>query len=236
VVDIFDEVDQDLRAERARRMFGRYGWLLAVIVVLLVGGVSAWQVWQTRQQSRDEAAAAKMLAAMRLAEPIRPGAADGPARDAATRAFEDVAASSPEGYRTLARLRIAALRDGAGDEAGALAEWDEVANDAAAPALLRGLADLLWARRQVDSGDPAAVEARLRPLMDQSSAWRPLAAESLALLDMRIGKDDAARDELRRLAADPVASPGVRSRANGLLSRLGADPAQDSAAESAAAE
>lgn len=235
MVDIFDEVDEDLRAERARRLFGRYGWLIAVAAVLVVGGVAAWQVWQTRRAGQNEAVAARMLAAMRQADPIRPGG-DGKARSEAVAAFEDVANGSPEGYRTLARLRIAGLRNDAGDTAGARAEWDQVAGDASADPLMRDLANLLWARQQVDAGDAPAVEARLKPLTDPQNAWRSLAAETQALLDVRLGRADAARNELRRLANDPGAPPNVRSRASGLLAQMGdpsapADLATDAAAE-----
>ena len=72
--------------------------------------------------------------------------------------------SAPEGYRTLARLREAALKADAGDLPGALALWDQVAADASADPLLRDLASLLWAEHQIDSGDPALLEARLKAL------------------------------------------------------------------------
>ncbi len=45
--DIFDEVDEDLRADRARKLLQKYGGLLvgaAVLVVIGVGGFKAWQL------------------------------------------------------------------------------------------------------------------------------------------------------------------------------------------------
>ena len=46
MADIFDEVNEDLRAERAKQFALRYGWLAALLAALLVGGVGAWQGWR----------------------------------------------------------------------------------------------------------------------------------------------------------------------------------------------
>jgi hypothetical protein len=65
------------------------------------------------------------------------------------------------------------------------------------------------------------IEARLMPLATPDNPWRPLAQEQLALLDLRLGKVDQAKEALRSLAQDPIASEGIRGRSSGLLARLG---------------
>jgi hypothetical protein len=45
VVDIFDEVSDDLRTERAARLFRRYGLLVLAAAVLVLLGVAAQQGW-----------------------------------------------------------------------------------------------------------------------------------------------------------------------------------------------
>jgi hypothetical protein len=87
--------------------------------------------------------------------------------------------------------------------------------------LLRDLASLLWAQHQLDQGDPALLEARLKPLAAPGNPWHTLADEQLALLDLRLGKRDQARATFQRLATDTTAPSGVRGRASGLLTRLG---------------
>jgi hypothetical protein len=142
-------------------------------------------------------------------------------RKAAIAAFEQVAATAPDGYRTLARLRAAALEADAGDLAGAAALYDQVAGDSSADKLIRDLASLLWAQRQLDTADPARLEARLKLLAEPDNAWRALASEDLALLDLRQGHTDAAKVTLRRLAGDLSLPQDLRGRASLLLSRLG---------------
>ena len=221
MADIFDEIKEDLRAERAQALLRRYGVLLAAVVVVLILAVGGWQAWRWRSQQQANQAADAFLTAMQ--KTAGPPAAEGltPPRKEALQDFARLANQAPEGYETLARLQEAGLHANAGDLPVALAEWNQVSADPAADPLLRGLADLLWAQHQVDQGDPAAVETRLAPLTALGAPWRALALESQALLAIRTGDVAKARGILKGLAADPTAPPGVQARAGGLLSRLG---------------
>jgi hypothetical protein len=220
VVDIFDEVNEDLRAERAQRLLKQYGgWLLAAALVV-IGAAAGWQGWQWWRAKQDMAAGTAFVAAMSTAQVAGP-MADAASRQAGIQAFDKVAASAPEGYRTLARLRAAALMADAGNLNGAAALYDQVAADSSADPLLRDLANLLWAQRMLDTGDPALLRARLKALAEPTSPWHALASEQLALLDLRQGQTDAAKTTLRQLAGDPTLPQDLRGRASGLLNRLG---------------
>ena len=220
VVDIFDEVDEELRAERAQQLLKRYGGLIVAGMVLIVGAVVGWQGWSWYEARQDRAAAAQYLIAMNIANATAAGSSEA-SRTAAIATFSKLATALPKGYATLARLREAALKADAGDLQGATELWDQVAGDSSADPLLRDLASLLWAQHQIDTGDPSLLQARLKALAAPENPWHALAEEQLALLDLRLGKTDQARTSLRRLAQDATAPNGVRGRASGLLSRLG---------------
>lgn len=221
MVDIFDEVDEELRAERAQRLLKRYAGVIIACALLIVGVAAGWQAWRWYQTRQDQAAAAEYLTAMNLAEDPA-GVSDAARNGAAIAVLDKLESSAPEGYRTLARLRAAAAKAALGDVPGALALWDQVAADTSADPLLRDLASLMWAEHQIDSGDPSLLQARLTELAKAGNAWHALAEEQLALVSMRLGKPDEAKAILRRLAQDTTAPNGVRGRANTLLSRLGA--------------
>lgn len=220
MADIFDEVSEDLRAERAKRFARRYGAWLVLAAVLVVAGVGGWQAWQWREQRQRAEVAAAYLGALRQ---IGAGT-QAPGRAAAAETLDRLAREAPEGYRTLARLRGAALKAEAGDNAGALGLWDQVASDPAADRILRDLAALLAVQHRLDGADPADLEARLQPLQAPDNPWRVLALETGAWLAVRAGRDEQARDTLKRLAEDAAAPDGVRARATALLSRLGETP------------
>jgi hypothetical protein len=219
VTDIFDELNEDLRAEKARALATRYGIFGVAALVLVLAGVGAWQGWRWYQDREATRAALPYLAAMTQADALPPGPT--PQRTIAADAFANVAATAPAGYRTLARLREAALLADSGNLPGALALYDAVAQDGAVDQILRDLATLLWAQHQIDQGDPAAIASRLKTIEGAGNPWRSLALEADALLALRRDDKDAAMTLLRALSTDTTAADGVRGRASGLLTLLG---------------
>lgn len=205
--DIFQEVQEDLRAERARRFWQRWGIVFAAVALLVAGGVGAWQGWRWYERRQAEAASLAFAEAQRAVE------AENPDFAAAGRRFAELAAHSPPGYRVLARLRAAALLAEAGERQAALALWDEVARDPAADPLWRDLASLMWALHGVATEDPAALAARLVPLAAPGAPWRASAREVQALLALRRGDRADARRIFRALAEDVEAPEGIRNRA-----------------------
>lgn len=221
MVDIFDEVEEELRAERAQQLLKRYGGLIIAAVIAIIGAAAGWQGWRWYEARKDAAAAVEYLTAMNLANASSAAGTSSTNRAAATAAFASIAASAPDGYATLGRLREAALKADANDLQGAAALWDQVAADQSADPLLRDLAVLLWAQHLLDKADPGALQARLKPLAEPDNPWRTLAQEQLALLDLRLGKRDEAKTALTHLAQDITAPSGVRARATALVGRLG---------------
>ena len=218
VADIFDELNEDLRAERARALVRRYGALAAVAAVVLIAGVGGWRGWEWWQGRQSQALAGPYLAASGV---LTPGAAPGRATDAD--AFARIAKDAPAGYRTLAQLQEAALRWNAGDTAAALALWNQVGTDGE-DVLLRDLGNLLWAQHSTDKGDPAAIAAHTAKLETANNVWRPLAQEVDALVALRLDDKATAIRLLRGLQTDPAAADGVRLRASELLVVLAAPP------------
>lgn len=215
--DIFDEVSEDLRAERAQQVLKKYGGMMVAAAVMVLVATAAFQGWRWYQARETARIADIYIAALRAAD--QPPGAE---RDAARTQLDQVVAEGDSGYRSLARLREAALKADAGDLAGGLAMFNQVATDRAADPILRDLATLYWVTRQIDSGDPGLLLARIGPLAAPDHPLRALAAEAQALLAIRQDKPDTARDILKRLAQDVTAPDGVRGRANGLLAQLGA--------------
>jgi hypothetical protein len=221
VVDIFDEVEEELRAERAQQMLKRYGGLIIAGAVLIVGAAGGWEGWRWYEARQDATAAVEYLTAMNMADAATAAGTSAASRAIAMATFANVAASAPKGYATLARLREAALKADAGDLQAAAGLWDQVAADQSVDPLLRDLAVLTWAQHLLDKAGPGTLQARLKPLAEPANPWHSLAQEQLALLDLRLGKRDQAKAALTQLAQDITAPNGLRSRAAALVGRLG---------------
>jgi hypothetical protein len=211
--DIFDEVKEDLRAERAHRLWARYGGLFGGVALLAVVAVGGWQGWHWYQQRQAGQVAQTFLEVHRAAE------APGADLKAAGDRFAAIAQDAPEGYQILARLRAAALKAETGDRDAALALWDQVAGDSRAPQLYRDLASLMWALHGLDTQDTAALDSRLAPLA--GGAWSASARELQALVAIRRGQPAEAKKNLEALAADVTAPQGVRDRAGRVAAGLG---------------
>jgi hypothetical protein len=222
VPDIFDEVNEDLRAERARQLASKYGVLVAAALVLTLIATGAY-VWRQQQQSQQaDIAAAKFIAAQKAADvhlPAKPS-------PATLTEFASLADTGPEGYRVLARLQLAALEWNQGKTAPAVADWAAVSNDAGAPQVLRDLATLSSVQHQIDTGDAQALKTQLQPILSGASAWKALAEQALAMLEIRLGHVDAARSIIKSLVADPAVTEGVRQMAADLLLTLGDAPSK----------
>ena len=96
--DIFDEVEEDLRADRARALLARYGILIVAAALLVIAGAGGWEAWRWHETQMNEQAAIAYIAAMREADALPGGGRTQPAkRDAAEQAFAKVVATSPDG-------------------------------------------------------------------------------------------------------------------------------------------
>jgi len=218
VVDIFDEVDEDLRAERMARFARRYAIGFMVLAVLLILGVAGWQIWLWQRNQADARAATAFIAVLDKAGE-RGSAAE---RQALARDFGAVAASAPSGYATLARLNQASLLADAGQLGQAETIWDGLMEDGSLNPVLRQVATLGWAAHEIDTAEPSLIQARLEPLSAEGNPWRPIALQYLALLDLRLGHRAEAARTLQALADDSSTPDDMRRMANGLAQALGA--------------
>jgi len=209
VADIFREVDEDVRREHYAKLWKKYGHFViaaAVVLVAAVGGFKAWQAWdlQLRQERSDRYAAAMAL------EPS----------DRRQAALAELAEPSGGSYGLLAAMEQARLLAEAGDTSGAVAIWDQVAASKQAGPAYQGAATVLSVLHQIDGGDLGALDARLEPLKDSTSVYRPLALELSAAIALARGDKELARSRYGELSEDAGVSAQQRSRARQVLDAL----------------
>lgn len=211
MADIFREVEEDLRRDNLAKLWRRYGMWIVGAAVAIVVATAAFVGWRQYQDSRRMEIARQYVAAADLL-----GRSD---REGALRAFAALSGAGG-GYGVLARLRQAELLAEGGDAAGATAAYEAIAADGSVDRPYRDLAVILLALHEVDSGDPAALIARLEPLTAAGNPWRYSALELTGLLARRVGETARAREIFAGLADDAQAPLGVRERATQLLASL----------------
>lgn len=225
---IFREVEEELRSERMRNLWRRFGPYVigaAVGVVLVVAVNEGYRWWQNSNASRSSD---QLYSALELA-----GKGDVAGAEAQ---LDQLAETGSGAYPTLARFKKAALlaKEGKTDEA--VAAYDQLAGTES-NRRLRELAQALAGYLLVDSGDVAAVEERVGTLMGETGALRNAAREAIGLTKYKAGDLDGARASLEAILADPMANDDLRGRIQVYLAQLiaeGAMTPQERAAANAA--
>ena len=85
----------------------------------------------------------------------------------------------------------------------------------------RDLAVILAGYLDLDTADPAELEARMAPLTADNSPWHYSAIELTAFIAVRTEDLQRARDIFTKLSEDAAAPAGVRSRARDMLAIIG---------------
>lgn len=212
MTDLFREVDEAIRQDRAKALWDKYGALFIGVAVALVLATAAYVLWQNHQASRNQELTTALAAALGTAQ-----------RDpqAGAAALAALAGRAQGGQAMLAQFYEAGLRAQQGDRETAALIYRQMAGNAALDRAWRDLALLLAVLHEADRGDPAALSAELQPLTADDQPWRYTARELTALLALRQGDPTRARELLRALSQDVETPTGVRNRAAELTALLG---------------
>ena len=132
---LFQEIDDELRHDRAHKLWQAYGQYMVGAVLALVIGVAGYQGWQKYQLSSRLADSRKFTAATELAETKN--------LDAAFKAFAELSDSGGEGYQLLARFIQARLLAEQGEANSAATAFRVLADDPSVAPIYRGLAVVL---------------------------------------------------------------------------------------------
>lgn len=215
---IFSEVDEELRSERMRnlwRRFAPYVFGAAFAIVLLVAANEGWSWWNESNAARSSD---QFYTALDLADE---GDVSG-AQDALNTLITE---GSGE-YPILAKFRQAALLIEDSKPEEAVAAYDALATSLSNQRL-RDLALVFAAGALVDSGDVAAVNARIVGLIAPDNSLRNTAREALGLTQYAAGELDAARVTFEQILADPTGGADALGRVQIYVSQLISEGAVD---------
>jgi hypothetical protein len=213
VADIFQEVDEDVRRDKAMVLWRKYGSYLIIACVAIVVGTAGRVGWREYKSAQQAEESGRYVLAARMLE-------KGDSAGAIT-SFESLAADANTGYGAIARFQAAAARVKTGDKDGGLADYDRIAGDDGMDPIFRDLARLQAVMLLIDDGAADDLNQRLAPLLADGSPWRYSALELQASLVLREGDTAGARAAFKALSDDAAAPAGMRNRAAQMLAALG---------------
>lgn len=214
-----EEVTEEVRRDRLYGYLRRYGWIAALLIVLIVAGAGFNEYRRAQAEAKAQALGDAMLAA--LAEN------DDAERATALGAIE---AESPEGKAILAFL-TAGIQAEAGNGAQAADIIASVADTADLPLIYRQVASFKSLIVQSDTLDVETRRAGFEALAVPGVSLRVFAEEQLALLDIQANNSNAAIERFRMIIEDAESTPGLQRRALQAIVALGGSAALDNMAE-----
>ena len=213
MTDIFNEVDDDLRRDRAEKLWKRYGNHVIAVAAAIVVATAAWVWWTDHQRKQAAADGERFFEAMRKAT-----AGD---QDGAAAALTTLSRDGKSGFAPLALMYEAGLKARKGDAAAAAAIYRAVAGDANVDAELRDAASVLGALVTVETTSTAETDAALARVSAGTSPWRFTAIEIGAMAAIKAGNGARAKELYAKIADDPAAPSSLRARAAEMLQAIG---------------
>jgi hypothetical protein len=214
VSDIFGEVDEEVRRERLKRLWDRYGLVVIGLAVLLVAAVAGYRIYESMEAKKAATAGAAFESAVALET-------DGK-HDEAEAAFAKLATEGTGSYRVLAKLRAASEIARRDPKAG-IAAYGALADDGTLTQTQRDYAGLRAGLIAVDTASYDEVRNRLEPLTAAARPFRHSARSVLALAAWK-AKDTAAMQRwIEQITTDPESPSGIRGQAEMLSALTPAD-------------
>lgn len=211
MADIFNEIDEELRQEKLKKFWDRWGVLILAGAVAVVVAVAGWRVWD---HYRLKAAEAQGDAYVAASERARTGDLAGAEADLLA-----LAKTASGGYPVLAGMRAAGARAEEGKITEAIAAFDAIAARSDTPARFAEMARIRAAYLAVDVEDRAAVEARATPLAVAGAPWRAAAREVLVLAAWKADDFAAVATRIAEIESDAESPRDLLERV-GVLSAL----------------
>ena len=211
MVDVFEQVEEELRSDRYKRLARTWlpvvGGVLALALIVALG----WWGWQSYQTGRAEKASVAYDRGLEALQANNPTGADA--------AFAEAVEAGNGAYKALALMQRGGVAVATNRIPQAIAFFDEAAEASSDP-ILADPARLKAAWLVMDTGSLEDIEARLTPLTEEGRPLRPLAQEALGLARIQHGKPAEARDIFVQLTLGQDVPDSVRQKAQAAIDAI----------------
>jgi hypothetical protein len=179
VVDFFEEVEEDLRGQRLRKIIRYAPWAGGVVGAVFLGwlGYAGFNFYADKAVSQASISYADGLKALDTGD-----------KAAADRAFAKAEKPLAPTYKALALMQQAGIAASQNRNPDAIKDLDAAAKAAGGNRVLADLANLQAAYRLMDTAPFSEVEARLKPLAEPGRPFQASATEALGMAQLKAGR------------------------------------------------
>ncbi len=205
--DIFQEIDEDLRQDKAARLWKAYGKYLVALAIFIILAIAGYRFIEHRnEENREQASELYELAS----EADRAGD-----KKAAIELFSDERFDGTMGYAIISKFRKANLAKSNNDLEGMAIVLKEIVTNEEIPLYLRDLA-----RLKLIASDRDNYISQLDALIEGSGPWKFLALELKGGIELEGGDLKEARSIFKELIEEADTPNNMRRRASEILKAL----------------
>lgn len=209
---LFQEINEELKQEKMRNFWKKYGILATVVVIAALTfavsfeSIKAWQNKKAQTWSDAYAYAYNLQVQGKYDESIA--------------VFKDIEQQNGGIYRDIAQMQIAnvLLEQAKNDEA--LTVLTALVNNPDANASIQNMAVFKLASYKLDNAPREEVEALLNRLIDDNGSWVNVAKEMKAMLEIREGNLSQALEIYNDILNNNELSDALKSRVQDMISVL----------------
>lgn len=206
------EIADDVKNDELKSLWNKYGLLIILVVALALTAAVSFETFKNWVNRRNQEISNAYAVAISLQNQGR--------LDESLNILQNITERTSGIYQDIAKLQIANIyfEQNKPQEAATLLE--ELSEDAG-NRQMQEIAALKLASYKLDSKAPAAeIKALLDPLADNDVANYNVARELLAMLAIRDGNIDEAKQQYEKIIGSPNISEGLKARAQDMLSLL----------------
>ena len=205
--DIFQEIDEDLRQDKAARLWKAYGKYLIALAIFIILAIASYRfIEHTNEKEREQTSELYELAseAGRTVD-----------KQAAIELFSDERLEKTTGYSIISKLKKAALARSNNDLEGTKLVLKKIITNEEIPLYLRDLA-----RLKLFASDSDNNISPLEALIEEAGPWKFLALELKGGIQLEHGNLKEARSIFKELTDDANTPNNLRRRASEILKAL----------------
>ena len=205
--DIFNEIDEELRQDKAARLWKAYGKYLIALAIFIILAIASYRfIEHTQEKNKEQASELYELAS----EAGRSGD-----KNAAIELFSDDRFDETIGYAIISKLKKAALAKSNDDLEGMAIVLKEIITNEEIPRYLRDLA-----RLKLFASDNDNNISQLDALIAGDGAWKFLALELKGGIELEGGNLKKARSIFEELTNGANTPNNLRRRTSEILKAL----------------
>lgn len=204
MVDVFEQVEEELRSDRYKRVARTWLPIGAGLLVVALVAALGWWGWQSYVTNQADKASAAYDRGMEALQANNPSGADA--------AFAEAAKSGNGAYKALAFMQQAGIAVTANRTQDAVKLFDDAAKAAGDP-IIADAAAIKAAFLLMDTASLEDIQKRLEPLADDKRPLHAFAQEALAMAQLQHGKTAEARQAFVQLQLGQDVPDDVRQRA-----------------------